>query len=615
MPTEDTNPNNNSLIFTQRVSAGAEVLLITDDAGNYDKVQKIFGDSAVIDAYVNIPNVPCTVEQLCRYDEIVLADVDPTKLSNSTMLLESIDTVVSLFGKSLVTLGNVNVQNYPSGELRQLDNMLPVVFGKREDAPKLYTIIVDTSRSMFSASKFARAKQAASEIVNLLSDSDYLNLIEFSGNAYTLHTTALMADSRQDVLDTIDSLTVSQGTSIGSGLQAAFNIMSGDTVYGEKRVMLITDGLNFTEDNYDPEEIVQNMRDYGIYTSVLDVGRGGDTGAEATQARTLLNNIVTIGGGQYLDISSEDSLESVIDTQLPSDVNNPNGGRSYISVNRRVDEVLSGINQSELGSTFVMDYYYGLAKASATTVLTVDFSLSSSNVQKAPLYAYWNYGNGKVATFTSSVSDTQNWLSYWSDELATTFISNIFETSVPSEKVDYPFLLDITTENGYAHVTLTPATVDMDVEATISVTCPDGSEIVGSMAFGSRTFDYQFVTSDVGTYSVKVTYDYGADSASDAQSSDKIFTVNRSVSVSYAPEYDSFALFDAAVLHKMVGSNGVVSEDGNLTIENEEGEAGVYNLPLAMPLLIAAVALFAIDIGVRKLKWDDIKSLFKKVNK
>ena len=132
MPTEDTNPNNNSLIFTQRVSAGAEVLLITDDAGNYDKVQKIFGDSAVIDAYVNIPNVPCTVEQLCRYDEIVLADVDPTKLSNSTMLLESIDTVVSLFGKSLVTLGNVNVQNYPSGELRQLDNMLPVVFGKRE---------------------------------------------------------------------------------------------------------------------------------------------------------------------------------------------------------------------------------------------------------------------------------------------------------------------------------------------------------------------------------------------------------------------------------------------------------------------------------------------------
>ena len=133
------------------------------------------------------------------------------------------------------------------------------------------------------------------------------------------------------------------------------------------------------------------------------------------------------------------------------------------------------------------------------------------------------------------------------------------------------------------------------------------------MAFGSRTFDYQFVTSDVGTYSVKVTYDYGG--GGEDAASDKVFTVDRSVSVSYAPEYDSFALFDAAVLHKMVGSNGVVSEDGNLTIENEEGEAGVYNLPLAMPLLIAAVVLFAVDIGVRKLKWDDIKSLFKKVNK
>lgn len=614
-PVEDTNPNNNSILFTQRVSAGAKVLLITSDEGNYRTVKDIFGETADIDAYINLPDVPYTVEQLCRYDEIVLADVDPTKLSNVNMFLESLDTAVSLFGKSFITLGNVNVQNYPAGELKQLDNMLPVVFGKTDDAPKLYTIIIDTSRSMYSASKFARAKEAAKEIVNLLSDSDYLNLIEFSGNAYTRHNTALMADSREDVLDTIENLKVSQGTSIGSGLQAAFDLMKGDTVYGEKRVMLITDGLNFTADSYEPAEIVQDMRDYSIYTSVLDVGRGGDTGDAATTAKTLLNNIVKIGGGTYLDITNEDNLESVIDTQLPSDVNNPNGGYSFVSVDRRVDDVLSGINQSDLSSSFVTNYYYGLEKASATTVLTVDYGKSSGGVLKAPLYAYWNYGNGKVASLTSSVSQTNDCLSEWDEELKAMFLTNLFDTSIPDEKVDYPFLLDIATQNGYAHVTLTPANIDMDVKATIKVTHNDSIVAEGSMAFGSRTFDYQFVTADVGTYEVEVTYDYGADSASDTQSSDKIFTVNRSISVSYAPEYDSFALFDAAVLHKMVGSNGVVSEDGNLTIENEEGEAGVYNLPLAMPLLITAVVLFAIDIGIRKLKWDDIKSLFKKVNK
>ncbi len=612
-PAEDTNPNNNSLLFTQRVSAGASVLLITGDEGNFRTVRDMFGENAQIDAYVNLPDVPYTVEQLSRYDEIVLADVDPTKLNNLTMFLESVDTVVSLFGKSLITLGDVSVQNYPSGELKALDNMLPVVFGKTDDAPRLYTIIIDTSRSMYSASKFTRAKEAASEIVNLLSDRDYLNLIEFSGNAYTRHNTALMADSRQDVLDTIENLTVTQGTSIGSGLQAAFNIMKGDTVYGEKRVMLITDGLNFTFDSYEPVQIVQDMRDYSIYTSVLDVGRGGDTGTEATQAKALLNELVTIGGGQYLDITNEDNLESVINTQLPSDVNNSNGGMSYITVARRVDDVLSGINQTDLSSTFVTDYYYGLAKASATTVLTVDYGKSSGGVLKAPLYAYWKYGNGRVASFTSSVSQTNSGLGYWGEEMRTTFLTNLFDTSFPDEKVDYPFLLDITSDSGYAHVTLTPANIDMDVDVTISVTCPDGSEIVGSMAFGSRTFDYQFVTADVGTYSVEVTYDYGT--SGDGGQSDKVFTANRNISVSYAPEYDSFALFDAAVLHKMVGSNGTVSEDGNLIIENKEGEAGVYNLPLAMPLLIAAVVLFAVDIGVRKLKWDDIKSLFKKVNK
>ena len=85
--------------------------------------------------------------------------------------------------------------------------------------------------------------------------------------------------------------------------------------------------------------------------------------------------------------------------------------------------------------------------------------------------------------------------------------------------------------------------------------------------------------------------------------------------MAYPSEYDSFALYDAGVLHKMIGAQGTVSENGKLSIVNDEKEVGLYNVSLNLPLLIACVVLYAVDIAVRKLKWEDIRSLFKRHKK
>ena len=74
--------------------------------------------------------VPYTVEALCAYDEIIISDVDVSEsVANYEMFLESVDTVVSLFGKSLLTMGNTGIQNDFEGKLKRLDNMLPVNYG------------------------------------------------------------------------------------------------------------------------------------------------------------------------------------------------------------------------------------------------------------------------------------------------------------------------------------------------------------------------------------------------------------------------------------------------------------------------------------------------------
>ena len=65
----------------------------------------------------------------------------------------------------------------------------------------------------------------------------------------------------------------------------------------------------------------------------------------------------------------------------------------------------------------------------------------------------------------------------------------------------------------------------------------------------------------------------------------------------------------------MVGGNGVVSEDGKLKIENDDRDVGTYVMSLTVPLLAVCAGLFVVDIIIRKLKWNDIKNLFVKVNK
>jgi hypothetical protein len=61
----------------------------------------------------------------------------------------------------------------------------------------------------------------------------------------------------------------------------------------------------------------------------------------------------------------------------------------------------------------------------------------------------------------------------------------------------------------------------------------------------------------------------------------------------------------------MVSSNGQISEDGNLKLENTNSTVQKYIYDFTTPFMIGAVALYILDIMVRKLRLQDVKSLFK----
>ncbi len=607
----DESSLNNNYSFTQTVSGEVKVLFVGSKNEDAEYVEKIYGESAEIDSYINDADTPYTLEELCGYDEIVLSDIDLTEVMpyRYESFMQNINTAVSAFGKSVVTFGNMFIQDKTDGTLKQLDDMLPVRFGDAVDNPKLFTIVIDVSYSMNMWSRMRLAKQAAKGLLKTLSDDDYVSVVAFSGSTeQVLPPTSLR--NREDVLNYIDGLKFEQGTLISAGLNRAFNMIKSLN-YSEKQVMLISDGISYdsytgedSEDNNECVSLVQTMRGYRIYTSVICVSGGND------DYRDSMRNLAKQGGGTYYWAQNDDALAGIIFGEILEENDDAEVTEdTWVTLSKPRDEIVAGNEDKNLAdvgfstnSDFVNYYVLSRAKSSATTVLSVNYEyvIDESRVNlDLPLFAYWNYGNGRVASFTGRVSELRK---YGGDksERNDAFFRNVLTYAVPEEKIDAPFTVNTELAGKSAIIQLTPGEVRSRATARMEVTSPSGVKETHTLTFDSMSYYQQFKANEIGRYGIKLIYSYGGAD----------YTTDVFLDVPYEPEYNSFEVYDAAVLYKMLGGDGTVSLDGKLTIENDENEQETYVLRLGMPLMATAVILFVVDIIIRKLKWKDIVSLF-----
>jgi hypothetical protein len=231
-------------------------------------------------------------------------------------------------------------------------------------------------------------------------------------------------------------------------------------------------------------------------------------------------------------------------------------------------------------------------------VLTVDYVKAGGNTVEAPLYAYWAYGNGRVSTFTSTL--TGEWATTWENESGDRFFENVLVQNTPAQRVDYPYTIDVTYDGSHSTVEIIPVTLNPFATTDVTVTLPDGSTVTERLTFDSARYFYAFETPLRGRYLIHITYAYA----------DKTFESEAAFHVGYAPEYDVFAVFDPASLHAAIRNRGGVYEGTIPSLENDDKEVATFVVRYLVPLMIAAVALYVVDIIIRKLRWQDIKSFF-----
>ena len=188
------------------------------------------------------------------------------------------------------------------------------------------------------------------------------------------------------------------------------------------------------------------------------------------------------------------------------------------------------------------------------------------------------------------------------EELANEFQRFDMMESIDKDENFYLFV-DVKSKGETSQVDVIVPKIVSSVEVRVTVTDPLGNKEKKELTLLNGKYSQQFDTFEKGTYDVLVEYINKRNS--------NVMKYQTKFTYSYSKEYDKFMKPDNVLLYQLVQDSGMVSSNIE-DIVNINQEDVIYNKYYYKQLLLAALIIFVIDIAIRKIRWKDIKNLFKK---
>ena len=304
-------------------------------------------------------------------------------------------------------------------------------------------------------------------------------------------------------------------------------------------------------------------------------------------------------------VNSNFILEELFDNEISSDITATvvdDGVSREIVVNKENDVTLTDI---EGDIEAVRGFYVGTTKNSATTILETIWSSETKNTE-VPIYAYWRYGNGLVASFSCDINHNV-WLRNWgSGTNGEKFLQNLSGSNLPTKREDVPLLVETEAIGTNTYLYVDTPTLNPNAKLTLEITDPSGDVNERDLVYTTEDYETNFETKEVGTYRLKITYTLEASNASPITYS-KEYIYN----VSYTEEYNSFNYYEISNLNHMVNTGNPVYEDADsINLSIDETKVTTYTYDFTVLFMTIAICLFVVDIFIRKVKWADIKQIF-----
>ncbi|MBQ7909296.1 MAG: VWA domain-containing protein [Clostridia bacterium] len=550
-----------------------------------------------------------TVDDLRRYDEIVLVNVSNGDMPEGFVAL--LHTYVHDFGGGLFTIcGNTpdsdpNDEEWTANAYTREDmygtlyqDMLPVE-AINYTPPTAVMIIIDRSGSMTtdtdgkllpeSENKLLFAKNGATECLELLSERDYVGIMSFA-DSFTEHIELTPRTQRDKILAAIEHINGEDGggTNFSPALERAGKALAAMTDVENKHIIFISDGEPSAGDADRYKYWLQENAKNGITTSFIGVRC---TNSAKNTMKILLTQYAGMSEENFHDVVDLNSASSTIKKDFEvnkiMDVN-------YETFTPKINDVNSPIVEGVLQENMpTLDGFYGLkVKEDADVILSGRFT---------PIYAQWSYGLGRVGTFACDLNGT------WSSSFIDTpegndIVNNIVASLFPLEDLK-PKEIEVEHEGGNYFTKLnifTDLIDDQYIEVTVTSPATAGGESEVQTLTAGAGDNYSRLSFTVKTSGIHeiVTRKRAADGTLLAET--VIYKA-----LSYSQEYNVFTDKDAAkALSEQLATDGrgIIIEEPYQVYENAAKLRHV-DIDPRIPMMIALLILFLLDIAVRKFKW------------
>ena len=611
-PQQDTYYQNNSLSAFTQIAGPPRVLVVSPPAGEplnlsgdlrpdeYSRLVQALGAAGYQVSQVSPSGLTSELTELIGYASVVLVDVPARQLNQAQM--DTLGTYVQEMGGGLVTVGGPTSYGMGGYFRTPLEELLPVDVQIHDQLrrPVLSMVfIIDHSGSMGETgggiNKLQLALEAAIRSVELMFPTDRVGVVAFDDTAsWVVEMTDL--NDPQAVIDAIGSIRVGGGTNILAGLQAMARILPDDpgTI---KHVILLTDGG--ADPSGIPELVTRLYADHGITLTTVGVGQ---------DAAPYLAELAALGGGRYHFTADPRTIPAILteETSLAS--------RAYL-----VEEPTAPMLASPSPILAGIEALPSLSGYVATSLRQTAQTILVSHLGD-PLLASWQYGLGRVVSFTSDASS--HWAADWvAWDGFPVFWAQVVEASIGNQVLSP---LDIQVDQSGEIATLT---VDaMQTEASpagalthyynnyqmeVSLVSPDGESAALSLAqTAPGRYQASFHPTQQGTYLLQVT-------GTPLHPAEPPLSGIAGWVMDYSPEYRSPGSDPAVLIQLIQAAGGRVASQAPADIFTHDLTSPPSPQSIWTWLILAAAILLPFDIAVRRLALGkhDLIILWKKLGK
>ena len=329
--------------------------------------------------------LPTSVEQLEPWDVVVLSDIRRAAIRDSSM--SALSEWVEQRGGGLLVAGGEAVFGEGGYRKSPIERLTPVTFERRDEPEVALVLVLDRSWSMAGVS-MDLCKSAAQAAVDVLTDEQSIGILTFNDSFKWDVTLRNVGRNRGAIRKRIDEIGPAGHTLIYPAIEQAYRALK-PTKARAKHVVLLSDGRSYPA-NY--EELVRQMVEAHITMSAVAVGPGADP--------ELLGNIAKWGKGRYYAVSDAKELPQIF-VKEAKNASTPAFDEKEIKPVVKAPAFLTGIDLSRLPR--LKGRNATVLKDTALEVLATD--------EDDPLLAFWPVGLGRTAVFASDVKD--RWAADW----------------------------------------------------------------------------------------------------------------------------------------------------------------------------------------------------------